>query len=677
MASSSGRRKFLAAGGAACLTGMGASGAASAKTVTNPVTNRVNPRLEPALTKGAIIGASENVVLPPFEVRVLNKMGFGPARRQLGTGVSVNPDVIMSTGFETPTSDFATQDDVAHFIALGSTDDERLANYVEEQLDPDLDDSEWETRFAQYADVDYETLSDPLRRTFGLRMCEGFSTYDRPRREVEMAAFFRACYSRRQLFELMVDFWHNHFNVYVFDNRDVQAAWASWDTEIIRPNCFGNFYNMVIAQAQHPAMMHYLDNVRNSVSGINENFCRELFELHCMGAENYAGDAFPFQVDPVDVQPDGSRNPYAALNDPDLDNPGLGVFLADPNVDVAKFYTDTDVLEAAQAMTGWRYDENQNADAPNCGTGGFIANEDAHNSDASKSVLTRGFAAIPANLGAEFEGKLICKIAAYHPGTATYIARKLCTRLISDNPPESIVTAAAQTFFAHRKSNDQIARTLRTILLSDEFKDAANWGAKTKRPFEYVVSAMRAGGMQHDLRPDDDASEDFMNRYDDGTQELFTWRTPDGFPDNREHWEGSTSLVKSWRTIDWMFDRDFRETNRFMRAINITLDNLSGNPTPRQVVEFWCNWLYGFTPAGSWCGPVGTLHQSAPTKVGSVALQFMTQLGFAGNADASVWSYDEPILRNDLRANDSPFYWHQRLTGMVKLLVWSPQFMQR
>ena len=87
-------------------------------------------------------------------------------------------------------------------------------------------------------------------------------------------------------------------------------------------------------------------------------------------------------------------------------------------------------------------------------------------------------------------------------------------------------------------------------------------------------------------------------------------------------------------------------------AINITLDNLRGNPTPRELVEFWCNWLFGFTPASTWTGPVGTLHQQAPTKVGRVAMQFMTQLGFSGQADAGIYSYDEEIPRNDLRAND-------------------------
>ncbi len=657
----SGRRKFIASGGALGLGGL--AGGVNAKT---NIQFRHNNRLDGA-QKG--VGASQNVVLPPFEVRVLNKMGFGPARREQVNSAGSNPDVIMASGFEIPTSDFAARDDVAHFLALGSTDDERLRNYVDEQLDPNLDDSAFEQQFAQYSSQ-YSTLFTSLSDTYNDRECADFSDYDRPRREVEMAAFFRATYSRRQLFELMTDFWHNHFNIFAGDDRDTRTGWASWDRDIIRRHTFGNFYQLVIRSARHVCMLRYLDNFVNGVDGINENYCRELFELHCMGSENYRGN--DRQRD-VEVLPE---NPYTALNDAELNDPSLG-FLADPNLDVARFYVDDDVLEAAQAMSGWRYEDLNNASPGACGSGLFVADEDDHISDATKAVLTAGVAAIPSNLGAEVEGRLVCKLTAYHPGTATYVARRMCTRLISDNPPQSIVDAAAQTFFDNRTASDQIGRTLRTILLSDEFKDANNYGSKIKRPFEYVVSVMRSGGCQKEMTVGDDDSEDFMNTYDNTAQELFTWRTPDGFPDFRSHWQGAANMVQCWRTIDFLFDRNYLDPDRFMRAINITLDNISGNPTPRRIAEFWCDWMFGFTPSGSWCGPIGTVHQNSPTTIGGAAMQFMTQLGFSGENDASQYSYDEPIVRDDLRDNSFPFYWHERLTGMVKLLAWSPQMFQR
>ena len=106
------RRRFLAAGGAVGAAGL-IAGNGSAE-----IKPRFNTRIDGPSRKGGIIGGSENVELPPFAVRVLNKMGFGPARRELGT-VTTNPDVILATGFETLTSNFATQDDVAHFLALG------------------------------------------------------------------------------------------------------------------------------------------------------------------------------------------------------------------------------------------------------------------------------------------------------------------------------------------------------------------------------------------------------------------------------------------------------------------------------------------------------------------------------------------------------------------------------
>ncbi|MFW5816183.1 MAG: DUF1800 family protein, partial [Wenzhouxiangella sp.] len=255
---------------------------------------------------------------------------------------------------------------------------------------------------------------------------------------------------------------------------------------------------------------------------------------------------------------------------------------------------------------------------------------------------------------------------------------KLCQRLIADDPPERVVQAAADTFYANRRHPRQIALTLRTILLSDEFKDPATWGRKIKRPFEYIVSAMRAARCDYTWRFDDSDSDRFLRLYHATGQRLYWWRTPDGYPDNRAAWLGSSTLVQNWRTVDWLVDENHNDQgSRVMRLIDTTLANFAGDPTPRELVAFWCHWILGFTPNGGWVGPTGTEYDKEPTALGRALMQFITQQGFEGNNDGSEFPPDEGIPRDELQNDRWPERWHERLRGMVQLILWSPNFMQR
>jgi uncharacterized protein (DUF1800 family) len=661
------RRAFLAGVGAASLTALAPTAGATA---VAPTGDKLSRALRQSLSTGK--SSADNAVVPPLAVRALHRMGYGPARRKVVPQAAVDASRIFGGGFES--SQVLGSDDIAHFMSLGSDDDTRLANYVEEQLNPaNIPDTELTARFAQNAPA-FAVMNQGLAPVFAARECNGFDNYARPYREVEKAAFTRAVYSKRQLGEVMAEFWHSHFNIFAGADEDIYVSWHSWDRDVIRAHSFGNFYTLLEASAHHPAMLEYLDNYENSKAGFNENYARELFELHTLGAENYRGLQLPLTVEAL------ATNPYAGLGDADLDNAnyGGGIAIADPARSIARYYVDSDVYEAARALTGWRYSDQDQGGT--CGTGAFFVVEDDHDI-AAKSVLGRGLGTHRADLTADLEGRLVLKMAAYHPGTANYIARKLCTRLISDDPPESVVQAAAATFYANRKAPDQIKRTLRTILLSPEFKDPQLWGSKVKRPFEYVVSAMRAAGLDYTFRMDDasNTTNDFLNLYNLAGQRLYWWRTPDGYPDARTHWQGTNTLVQAWRTIDWLLDRNAdNQATRVMRVIDITLDNIVGNPTARQVVEFWCNWIIGFTPDGGWTGPAGTAINSAPTVLGRAALKFFTQSGFAGLNDRAIWpADDEPITRTALAAAGGQYEWHVRLRGLVALIVWSPNFLQR
>jgi uncharacterized protein (DUF1800 family) len=615
-------------------------------------------------------GVDPDLPLPPFEVRALHRLGFGPARRKLKAVKPPVPGSVFSSDFESLGA--LGEDDVGYFRSLGGTDEERLAAYVDEQLAPqDIVDSDLDARFAQYPGS-FEVMKQSLATAYSNRACRSFDEYVRPFREVEKATITRAVYSRRQLFELMVDFWHNHFNVFAPLSNHTYASWHSWDRDVIRQNTFGNFYNFLYASARHVTMLRYLDNYRSDVR-FNENYAREVMELHTLGAENYRGLTAPLAIEAL------LTNPYTGLGDEELDDPALagGLALSDPSRSIAAYYVDNDVYEAAKALTGWRYRRNENDTT--CDTAAFYTESGDH-TGGQKSILGRGLLTNTADLPAERDGRIALKLVAYHPATARHIARKLCQRLIADDPPQAVIDAAAATFYANRKSSKQISRTIRTIVMSPEFSDPALWGSKVRRPFELVVASMRSAGCDHTFREDDptNTSNDFINVYAPAGQRLFNWRPPDGYPDNREHWQGSNTMVQAWRTIDWLTDREAtNDANRVMRIVDITLANIAGNPTARELVEFWCTWILGYSPAGGWTGPAGNSWSAAPTALGRHALQFVTQSGFP-QRDRNLWSEDsDPIPREKFRVNQDFEDWNLRLRGLVALILWSPNFVQR
>ncbi|MBK8836019.1 MAG: DUF1800 domain-containing protein [Anaerolineae bacterium] len=246
--------------------------------------------------------------------------------------------------------------------------------------------------------------------------------------DLQQAAVIRAVYSRRQLFEVMVDFWNNHFNV-GFNKKFDYLLKPDDDRSSIRPHAMGTFRALLGASAKSPAVLQSLDNDSNVRGKINENYGRELLELHTVGADNG--------------------------------------------------YTQQDVLDAARAFTGWSINTLRE-DAGKAGT--FMYRPRAHDEDAKTVMGLR----IPANGGMK-DGEALLDFLAVHPNTARTLSLKLCRRFIADAPAESVVSAGAAAFTA---SKGDIKATLSAILRSPEFK--ASFGQKIKRPLEYVASALRA-----------------------------------------------------------------------------------------------------------------------------------------------------------------------------------------
>lgn len=299
------------------------------------------------------------------------------------------------------------------------------------------------------------------------------------RDELMRHTFLRAVYSQRQLFEVMVEFWSDHLNIDL-NKGDCIYLKPSDDRDVIRTHALGNFRDLIRASATSPAMLVYLDGKSNKVrkgteDKPNENYARELLELHTLGV-------------------DGG-------------------------------YTQDDVREAARCLSGWTFDRNRFF-AMNQSEGFF--RNDWHDNGA-KHVLGKTIAAG----GGEKDLDALIDIACRHPNTARFIATKLCHRFVSYEPPASLVDNLASVFAL---SDGDIKTTLRALFGSDEFM--ASRGALLKRPFRFVVSALRAVGAVTYAAA---GAIEPLNRMGQG---LFQYPTPDGYPDEEAPWLGT--LMWRW-----------------------------------------------------------------------------------------------------------------------------------
>ncbi|WP_187265845.1 DUF1800 domain-containing protein [Alkalisalibacterium limincola] len=523
----------------------------------------------------------------PLAVRVLAKMGYGHSPQ-----------------------------DLADFTAGGGSDAARLQAWIERQLDwASIDDGAVEARLAAGG---YQTLGKSLPQLWSdhVRNDPSYTLRMQPAFETQRAAFVRAVHSRRQLRELMVEFWHNHFNVFGTD-FSIGPVLVHYDRDVIRANAMGNFRDMLEAVARSTAMLYYLDNISNTRNGPNENFARELLELHTLGAENYLGLMNPFEVPPDPI---------------------------DPNYPVG--YTDIDVYETAAAFTGWSA-RNGHWQYPGENDGTFVYRAAWHD-QGPKFVL--GMFLYPEQPALQ-DGHDVLDRLASHPGTARFVCRKLVRRLVADTPPEALVNSAAQVFRQHWRSPDQIARVLRHILGSEHFLQA--WGHKQRRPFEVVVAAMRAIGTDFTMRLGNPASNDLMWLYGFTGHAPFAWPAPNGYPDTASAWNGSNALAMSWRVLNHLPERQDGEAP-ILPVVAISRSQVP-NWTASALVDFWTARI---------------LRRPLASSRRQSLLQFMAQ---NGDPRTYVITDTDSWAAGDLKRH----YNHQRLRTLVSLLLASPEFFER
>jgi len=419
--------------------------------------------------------------------------------------------------------------DREHFEKLGPTLKKKYDQFIDQQLNPDsIKDQDCDERINKQSltclakkpeelwkehHLKPTELKEKIEKSMDGAMKSGDQNMTlndinklktQPAREIESMTWLRAVYSKRQLFEIMVGFWHDHFSVYAFD-ENISPGFVSFDRDVIRKHALGNFRDLLGAVAQSPAMIFYLDNFVNQSGNANENYARELLELHTLGAENYLGTM-----------------PRTAVRGYSKKSPAG--------------YVDGDVYEAARCFTGWRVNTGKDSKED----GSFLYYEPWHDR-FQKIVLGHPISEYQKPMK---DGHDVLDILCSHQGTANFLAKKLCFRFYGANPPPALVDKTARAFKKNAKSPRQIALTIQALVSAKEFTETSQ--KKFLRPFEFTASILR--GLSAEFTP----SENFINLTAKTGQRLFNWRTPDGYPDHAEKWDNTGSVIETWRLCHQM-----------------------------------------------------------------------------------------------------------------------------
>ncbi len=393
---------------------------------------------------------------------------------------------------------------VVHFLnrtSFGPTREEvqkvnrlGIPAYLEEQLHPErISDSLVEEKLAglktmRLSSRELIELYPLPRQQAGQQEMMGQQQMQGPRTvilELQQARLLRSVYSQRQLYEIMVDFWSNHFNVFSAKGADRWLTTA-YDRDTIRPHALGRFKDLLLATAQSPAMLFYLDNwlsaspnavvarlaPNNPRRGLNENYARELMELHTLGVEGG--------------------------------------------------YTQKDVQEVARCFTGWTIRQPRSE-------GTFHFAPRIHDT-GEKLVLGNR---IPPGGGME-DGLRVIDLLSRHASTARFVSLKLARRFVADNPPPSLVNKAAEAF---GNSAGDIPTVLRTLFDSPEFFSPAAYQGKVKKPLEFVASALRTTGADVQL------SHQLLRYLGRMGEPLFLAQPPTGYPDVGASWTSPDMLL--------------------------------------------------------------------------------------------------------------------------------------
>jgi len=355
--------------------------------------------------------------------------------------------------------------------------------------------------------------------------------------EVQSAKLARAVTSDRQLNEVMVDFWENHFSVFAGKGQ-TRLFLAQYDRDVIRPHALGKFRDMLGAVAKSPAMLFFLDNWQSAADSTQPTLAprgggrgglRPGVIARRPGRGVFGGLGGGQQLPPAirermqNATPEEREQMMQRLKQQakrGLNENYARELMELHTLGVDGGYTQKDVQEVARALTGWTFNRQ---------TGEFVFNPSIHDA-GEKMILGHKF---PAGHGEE-EGEQVLDLLAHAPATAHFVTTKLARHFVSDDPPKAIVDRCATTF---SKSDGDIRETVGCIVTSPEFFSRAAYRAKVKTPFELVASALRAVNAEADTTP---RTAQIVARLG---QPIFGRQTPDGWPDHGDAWMNTGAIL--------------------------------------------------------------------------------------------------------------------------------------
>lgn len=377
----------------------------------------------------------------------------------------------------------------------------------------------------------------------------GFRPIQELQRELINQKVIRAVYSDAQLQEVLTDFWFNHFNVSLTKNQ-VQQFVLPYERDAIRPNVLSNFSSLLFATAKHPAMLLYLDNAL-SISNDNDYAKRQLkaaerlLDLNAPKKMLAAASVSEDSIQNMDAMENQISTQIKKRKSQGINENYAREVMELHTLGVNGGYTQSDVTELARALTGWgvkpMYEEGplakrfSNATPDQLLRRGFQVEDcflfsgDKHD-ESSKTILGKNFTA----KGGYNEGMEAFAMLASHPATAHFITTKLAAKFIADDPPAAVVDEMAKTFL---QSKGDIKKVLLTMVMHPDFWAKAKEKEKIKSPFELAVSAIRATGTEVI------APYQVFTWSEKMGQKFYFYQAPTGFPDRGSYWINTGSLL--------------------------------------------------------------------------------------------------------------------------------------
>jgi uncharacterized protein (DUF1800 family) len=357
------------------------------------------------------------------------------------------------------------------------------AAFIEDQLQRTGPDPAVESRLRQFSLLgkSRKATYDAVRDTNSGRLSQ----------ELFYSNVLRATFSRSQLYEMMCQLWMDHFNINIFAMSRTRHLHINYQEDVIRPNALGKFRDLLKATAEAPGMLTYLDNDTSNArdeQGLNENYGRELLELHSLGIDESGGHV----------------------------------------------YTEADVVAAAKAMSGWSMETSRGSSRYS----EFLFRP-GYQHIGDVSILNGAWTS--QGTSGKQTGDSLLNFLATHPSTAHYVAFKICRRFVSDSPPAALVASTARVYLDNDTS---LVPTLRHVLRSPEF--AASAGQKFRRPFEHMIAALRAVNAQLPDGPTSKGAGELRNVMVTTDHLPWEWPSPDGYPDTAVEWLDGSGLSARW-----------------------------------------------------------------------------------------------------------------------------------